>query len=176
MKKLLKIKVVDKSTSLIYDNDIAKTDKENIMINRFETFVTMMNKINRSIQIIKNKEMEDYGLKGSQVMCLYQLKQHEDGVTSKDLASLCGEDKAAISRTLAKLEEAGLVSFIDNLEGKKRYRTLIKLTKEGRTVCEKINEKIGRVVENSGEGFSEEEREVFYRVLSVIAENLERQV
>ncbi|MDO5519424.1 MAG: MarR family transcriptional regulator [bacterium] len=145
------------------------------MIDRFETFVTRMNQINRSIQVIKNNEMEAYGLKGSQVMCLYQLKQHEQGVTSKELAILCGEDKAAISRTLAKLESKGLVSFVD-MEGKKRYRTIIILTEEGITICDKINQKISQVVESSGEGFSEEEREVFYRVLGVIADNLERQV
>lgn len=147
-------------------------NKENTMINRFETFITMMNQINRSIQIIKNREMESYGLKGAQVMCLYHLKQHEAGITSKELTSLCGEDKAAISRSLAKLESKGLISFID-IEGKKRYRTMIMLSDEGRMICDKINQKIAEMVQINGEGFSEEEREVFYRVLSIIAENLQ---
>lgn len=143
------------------------------MINRFETFVTMMSQINRSIQIIKNHEMERYGLKGAQVMCLYYLKQHEEGITSKELALLCGEDKAAISRTLAKLEDNGLVSFVDE-EGKKRYRTIVILTEEGRKICERINEKIEELVGKNAEGYSDEERETFYRVLSGLAKNLQQ--
>ncbi len=143
------------------------------MNNRFETFVIMISQINRSIQIIKNHEMEKYGLKGTHVMCLYQLKQHEEGITSKDLALLCGEDKAAISRTLSKLEGKGLVTFVD-VEGKKRYRTIIMLTEEGRMICNKLNQIIAEMVQLNGEGYTEKEREVFYRVLSEIANNLQK--
>lgn len=143
------------------------------MINRFETFITLMNQINRSIQIIKNNEMESYGLKGSQVMCLFHLRQQEKGITSKELTELCGEDKAAISRSLAKLENKGLVKFID-MEGKKRYRTVILLTEEGNKICDRINQKIEQMVQLSGEGYNDEEREIFYRVLSEIAGNLQK--
>ena len=141
------------------------------MKNRFETFVIMINQINRSIQVIKNHEMEKYGLKGTHVMCLYQLKQHEDGITSKELAELCGEDKAAISRTLAKLEAKGLVAFVEEV-GKKRYRTSIVLTEEGNKICEKVNQTIEDMVHINGLGYSDEEREIFYRVLAEIATNL----
>lgn len=143
------------------------------MNNRFETFVIMINQINRCIQIIKNREMEKYGLKGSHVMCLYQLKQNENGITSKELSLLCGEDKAAISRTLSALEEKGLITFVDT-EGKKRYRTMIILTEEGRRICNEVNQIIAQMVEENGEGYTEQEREVFYRVLSGVAENLQR--
>ncbi|MBP3888901.1 MAG: MarR family transcriptional regulator [Cellulosilyticum sp.] len=142
------------------------------MFNRFETFMTIMNQVNRGIQTIKNREMEAYGLKGTHVMCLYQLKQHPEGLTAKELATLCDEDKAAISRALAVIESKGLISFTDS-EGKKRYRTVITLTDEGSKVCQQISQKIDELWKVYSEGISEEEREVFYRVFSTIADNLQ---
>lgn len=141
------------------------------MVNRFETFITMMNQINRSIQIIKNREMAKYGLKGTYVMCLYQLKKHTQGLTATELATLCDEDKAAISRSLSMLESKGLIAFTD-VEGKKRYRTIITLTLEGREVCDKINEKIEELLQSNDAKISDKEREIFYQVLSAIADNL----
>ncbi len=142
------------------------------MFSRFETFITTMNQVNRGIQVIKNREMEAYGLKGTHVMCLYQLKQHPEGLTAKELATLCDEDKAAISRALAIIESKGLISFIDS-EGKKRYRTMITLTDEGSKVCTQISQKIGELWKVYSEGISDEEREVFYRVFAIIADNLQ---
>ncbi len=142
------------------------------MFNRFETFITTMNQINRSIQIIKNREMEKYGLKGTHVMCLYQLKQHDEGLTATELATLCDEDKAAISRSLAKIESKGLISFTD-VEGKKRYRTIITLTEQGRNVCDKISKKIDELLQINSNGISDKDREVFYRVFATVADNLQ---
>lgn len=141
------------------------------MINRFETFTITINQINRSIQIIKNREMAEYGLKGTHVMCLYQLKQYEKGLTAAELASLCGEDKAAISRSLAMIESKGLITFTD-VDGKKRYRTVITLTEQGRKVCDHISQKIDELMRMYSKGISDEEREVFYHTFSVIADNL----
>lgn len=143
------------------------------MFNRFEAFIITMNRINRSIQLIKNREMEKYGLKGTHVMCLYQLKQYPQGLTATELANLCGEDKAAVSRSLAKLESKGMISFTDDEEGKKRYRTVITLTEQGSKVCDQISQKISEVLQVNSENISDEEREVFYRVFSDIASNLQ---
>lgn len=141
------------------------------MSNRFEDFINTINKINRSIQVIKNNEMREYDLKGTHVMCLYHLSKCEEGLTSAELAKLCVEDKAAISRSLSLMESKGLVHFTD-IEGKKRYRTIINLTDEGKYICNKIIEKIREVIEISSEKYTEEERKIFYKVLSSIAENL----
>lgn len=141
------------------------------MVNRFETFIMTMNQINRSIQTIKNREMSEYGLKGTHVMCLYQLKQHTEGLTATELASLCEEDKAAISRSLSQIESKGLITFTD-VDGRKRYRTVITLTEQGREVCDQISQKIDELLQTNSKGVSDEEREVFYRVFSIIADNL----
>ena len=75
------------------------------MTDRFETFVLTINRIYRCIQRIKDREMEALGLKGSHVMCLFQLRQHPEGLTAAELAERSLEDKAAVSRALARLEE-----------------------------------------------------------------------
>lgn len=141
------------------------------MFNRFETFITTMNQINRSIQIIKNREMSEYGLRGTHVMCLYQLRQHEEGLTAAELANLCDEDKAAISRSLSKIESKGLITFTD-VEGKKRYRTMITLTDQGKKICDQISQKINKLLQINSKEITDEEREIFYHVFSKIANNL----
>lgn len=143
------------------------------MFDRFETFITNMNQINRSIQMIKNREMEKYGLKGTHVMCLYQLKQHPEGLTATELATLCGEDKAAISRGLSKLECEEMISFTD-IAGKKRYRTTITLTEQGIQVCDQMSQKIEELLDIENYEISEEERENFYRVFTSIADRLQK--
>ena len=83
------------------------------------------------------------------------------------------EDKAAVSRTVSKLEASGLVYFEDNGE-KRRYRSKIRLTEKGEETAEKMVELIESAVKNGGEGLTEEEREIFYRSLGIIADNLQK--
>lgn len=141
------------------------------MIQRFETFVTVITQIYRSIQKLKSQEMAEFGLKGAHVMCLVQLYQHTEGLTSAQLVQSCEEDKAAVSRALAELRERGLVVSEDT---PKRYRTKMQLTEEGRRITQQMDSKILEVVGAGGAGYTPEEREVFYRVLLQIAENLQR--
>ena len=141
------------------------------MKQRFETFVTAITQINRSIQRLKTMEMADFGLKGTHVMCLYQLQQHEEGLTSVQLTQFCDEDKAAISRTIAELREKGLVNVPES--GGRRYRVQITLTDAGRAVARKMDPKIIDAVLTAAQGYTEQERKTFYRVLLKIAENLQ---
>ena len=78
------------------------------MFDRFETFATTIATINRYVQKIKSMEMKTLGLKGTHVMCLYSLGKHPEGLTATQLCRLCGEDKAAISRTITELTEKDL--------------------------------------------------------------------
>lgn len=142
------------------------------MISRFETFVTTITSIYRSIQRIKNQKMASLGLKGNHVMCLYQLYKHSEGLTSTQLSRICEEDKAAISRTLTELKKRGFV-YVEDTSKHRQYRTPIKLTKDGLEITKKIDEKISESIQSAAQGYSEEEREIFYRVLLRIAENLQ---
>lgn len=138
------------------------------MTERFETFVGAVTDIYRSIQKLKNSEMTDFGLKGAHVMILYQLRKHPEGLTSSQLAELTEEDKGAVSRSTAELRNKGLVAIPEG-----RYRAIITLTDDGQVITRKMDQKIVHAVKNAAEGYSEEERETFYRVLLKISENLE---
>ncbi len=141
------------------------------MKHRFEIFVTAIAQINRSIQKLKSQEMADFGLKGTHVMCLFQLQQHEEGLTSVQLARLCDEDKAAISRSISELRTQGLVQLPETTG--RHYRMHITLTDAGRAVTQQMNDKIIEVVMAGAQGYSEQDRETFYRVLLQIADNLQ---
>ena len=141
------------------------------MKQRFETFVTAIAQINRSLQKLKASNMADFGLKGTHVMCLYQLQQHEEGLTSAQLVQLCDEDKAAISRCISELLEQGLVQNPEHSE--KRYRKPITLTDAGRKITDAMDQKIIDAVITAAQGYTQEERATFYHVLLQVADNLQ---
>ena len=143
------------------------------MFDRFETFVTAVNQINRCIQKIKTNEMKDFGLKGTHVMCLFQLRRHPEGLTSSELAHYCDEDKAAISRVISELEKKNLIRN-RKVEETRKYKIPVVLTKEGHRVTDKMKDKITSAVSNASDGYTDEERDVFYDVLLKVAENLKQ--
>lgn len=142
------------------------------MLDRFELFITSISQIYKCVQKIKSREMTELGLKGPQVMYLLKLRRVGE-LTSSELASLCMEDKAAVSRTMARLENEGLVIF-DESGNKRRYRSKIRLTPKGEELADKMTMLIESAVEKGGEGLSDPDRDAFYRSLSVIAENLRK--
>lgn len=139
---------------------------------RFETFASAINQINRSLQRLKRLEMRELGLQAGHTMCLFCLWKHPQGLTGSQLAALCEEDKAAVSRALAELEEMGLVACPAS-EGKKRYRAKLQLTEQGRVQAEVINQKVEDLLGRVGGFLTEEERRAFYRALTAIAEGLQ---
>lgn len=141
------------------------------MIQRFQSFVTGITVCYKYIQKIKSTEMTEFGLKGAHVMCLFFLHHNPDGLTPVQLTELCAEDKAAISRNIAFLQQKGYIA-----EGEKRYRAKVRLTDAGRVIAEKIDELIEQWVTFGGDGLSEEDRATFYAVLGAIAGNLQERL
>lgn len=142
------------------------------MIDRFEKLTTGVSRIYKKIQKIKKHEMNTLGLKGTHVMCIYYLASNPTDLTATDLCGKCNEDKAAVSRMLTELESNGFISYENTAAGKK-YRTPVTLTSKGQNYAAQISEIILQVTEMSGKGITAEEREIFYRVLSVIADNID---
>ena len=109
-----------------------------------------------------------FGLKGIHVSCLFYLYNNPEGLTAAQLSGLCCEDKAAVSRIVSQLRQRG---FIEP-GGKKSYRELLKLTAAGREIARQMEPVMTQWVCAGGEGLTEQEREHFYRSLTVIAANL----
>ncbi len=139
------------------------------MIERFETFNSLLNKINRNVRRIKNREMAEYNLKSPHVSCIYHIYR-EENMTAKRLCECCEEDKATVSRALRYLEANGYLFRKAKLT--KRYNATLVLTEKGLEVGKKIADKVDGFLDRIGDALTEEERVVFYRSLFIISDRL----
>ena len=139
---------------------------------KFESFVNTVTRAYKTLSRLKNQVTESMGLRGNHVMCMHYLGKNPEGLTATELCKLCNEDKAAVSRTVLDLTQKGLVIPTD-IESKRKYRTVIKLSPLG----EEYNSRIGNIIVESVEittgDFTEEERECFYKVFESIIVSLE---
>ena len=142
------------------------------MESRYELLSGSISCMYHDIQRIERMEMAKYGLKGPHAQCLLAMKKYAEGVTAARLCEVCDKDKAAISRILSELAEAGMILREDR--NGSRYRALLRLTEQGKAAANAVMEEARLAVEVAGKGFGEEEREVFYRVLSIISGNLHK--
>ena len=126
------------------------------MENRYELISGSISCIYHDIQKIERVEMAKYGLKGPHAQCLLAMSKHPQGITAARLCGACEKDTAAVSRTLAELEEAGMV-IRENRNGS-RYRSNLLLTEQGKAAAGNVVEKARLAVELAGTGFGEEER------------------
>jgi DNA-binding MarR family transcriptional regulator len=143
-----------------------------MMISRFKEFTKGISTAYKHLIKIKSYGIKEFGIKGSHVMCLFYIGEADNGLTATKLCKLCGEDKAAISKSLSALLELGYVE-LENDENKK-YRSKYFLTKSGKKVKDALDVKIADVVSDGGIGLTEEEREAFYSALQKIVDNLEK--
>ena len=141
------------------------------MLRRFELFCNSTFSIYRSILKIERIEMEKFGLKGPHAQCLLAMFRYPEGITAAQLCALCDKDKAAISRTVAELEHAEMLTRHCN--GKNRYRAQLMLTEKGFDAANRVAERAKFAVEQAGSGLTDEERTVFYHAMGLIAENLQ---
>jgi len=143
-----------------------------VMIQRFEEFVSLISNIHKDIQKIKQDRMKQFGLSGNHVMCLFYLAKYEEGLTAANLCQLMSVNKAAVSRTLAELIEKEYAIYADQEEGKK-YRAIVKLTEKGLSVTEQIDGIICEVVNEIGKDLEDKERNIMYRSLEIVSKNLD---
>lgn len=141
------------------------------MEERYQLFTTLIAKCSRAIKKIKSNEMSGYNLKGLHVSCLYYLHISKKPLTATELCDICDEDKANISRAIDMLEEGGFVFC--NSKTQKRYNCPISLTEKGNLVAKSVAEKIESIINLASFGLSEQDRKVFYSVLTLISNNLE---
>lgn len=138
------------------------------VIDRFNQLAGVVSRMNKSVQRIKREGVEDLGLKGAHVMCLHKLSSAPGGLTAAELSEACQEDKAAISRSVAELQERGLVEVAPG----KKYRAAIRLTDQGREAAACVNERIVRAVTAISVQMTPEQRRMFYETLEAVANSL----
>lgn len=143
------------------------------MERQFESFVFSVSMIYKDIQKLKSREMAKLGLKGPYALYLYRLQNAPDGLTAVELCRLCGEDKAAVSRALTQLKDAGLVRYREG-EAPRRYRSRAVLTPKGKETADRMDERITAYVAAVQAQMDDERRAAFYAALDEIAANLHR--
>jgi len=141
------------------------------MVDRFERFSLAIAEVSRSWHRLAADEMERHGLKSSHAVYLTALYACPEGLTAAKLSELSGKDKSDVSRMVAILEKKGLL--YKEAAGEKLYRARLKLTDAGRAAAEQVRRAAAVAVEGASRGVSDDEREVFYRVLETIAANLD---
>lgn len=137
----------------------------------FEVFSSMLGSAIKSLERLKSKGMEDFGLSGTHTLCLRQLYDNPAGLTRTELAARLSVDRAQITRVIGELLENDFVTESGNGSG---YRKKCLLTEKGRESTAEINaivERINRFV--SGDIPPERLRE-FYETLEEICENLKK--
>ena len=143
------------------------------MNTRFESFVGTIYALNKEVQRIKTLKMKRFGLRATDTMTMYYLGQHPEGLPESDLARLVRVDRAAITRTVAKLKEKGFVRLVD-AAGNTRYRVPVLLTEQGWDASREMDQIIFDVVEQVSADISEDQREAMYVTLTEIANRLEQ--
>ncbi len=141
------------------------------MLTRFEEFSNAISGIYRCIQKIERMEMAKYGLKGPHAQCLVAMARFPGGVTASQLCELCEKDKAAISRTVAELAQAGLIHRPEGAQ--KRYRVPLRLTEQGLAAARAVMGRAELAVSQATGGYGGEQREIFISTLGMIAGNLQ---
>ena len=139
---------------------------------RFEDFVGIIGALNKEIQRIKTAEARRLGFRGSDVMCLYYLVKHPEGLAASELARLADVSRAAMSRTVAHLAEDGLVEVGDADEDASRYRAPVRLTERGREAARPLDDIIHRVLDEAGGELAARQRLQMYDSLNHILERL----
>ena len=128
---------------------------------RFEDFVGLISGLYKEIQRIKTSEGARLGLERS-----------KDGLTGADLARMAGVTRAAVSRTLAHLEEGGYVEVDDSGDAAVKYRAPVRLTALGGESMSEADRIIREVLDTTGKAMGVEQREQMYASLRTILNTL----
>lgn len=98
--------------------------------------------------------------------------QNNDAMTQKQLSDCCVIDTTTMSRTLDRMQEAGLLERKANPSCRRSF--LITLTEKGKEKAQSVCEIFGEVDETMFSGISKEERMQLYRILQKIDSNLDK--
>ena len=136
---------------------------------RFEAFSTLVARLSKSLQKLKARGMEPYGLSSTHTMCMRRLRgAMPEGLSRTELATLCDMDKAQISRIVGDLCDRGYAAA----DGSSAYRKKFVLTGRGLRTVEEIDVIVQRVTQYVSGDIPPEEIEMLYATLGKICENL----
>lgn len=112
--------------------------------------------------------MKKYGLHGTSARVLIAFRRN-GSMTAAELTKELGRNKAELSRIIADLEKKGL---LEKASKTANYRVRLRLTEIGSNTADRLNHSVERAVFFAGNKLSDEEREILYKALDSIKDNL----
>lgn len=136
---------------------------------RFTEFVSLIHTIHKEMLRIRTLRAQQLGMQGADVMCLYVLEHAEEPLTAARLAQATDVSRAALSRTVARLESLGFLERGATDAQGAGYRTPLLLTKAGHLAAQLCAQSVAEVLESTAQALSDEERLQLYEYLRRIA-------
>ncbi len=137
---------------------------------QFDLFSVHIIKLVKSVQSIKMQKMAEYDLKGTNAVCLCRIFESGGGLTATELSSLCGIDKAQVSRCMAELTEKDF-AFRDDAKGR-RYKQKYRLTEAGKRAAQDVCGCVKRIEDAVNKNLTAEQLDNFYKTLETLCDNL----
>ena len=127
---------------------------------RFTKLALLIDGIHKSIYKMKVEAAPHLGVKAVHVFWIYELMNHEEGLTAAELAAETMIDRSLVSREIAVLKKKGFVRTGDG-SGERNYNARIFLTEEGLALANRILERV----------LTKEELDSFYSTLTKLSDN-----
>ena len=141
-------------------------------MDRFESFIVLIDAIHKSINRIKTDIAPESAIKSVHTMWLYELLRNPEGLTATEIAGKTRIDRSLVSRELSALMREGVVRSASS-GGKRNYNTVITLTEKGRDLAEEIAESALKIQNAVSCDVDKDELLIFYSVLERLYNNIE---
>ena len=138
----------------------------------FEHFSALLGSTMKSLDRLKSKGMDDYGLSGTHTLCMRLLYDRPDGLTRIQLSNALSVDRAQVTRIVLEMISEGLLE--EEQSGRSGYRKKCKLTEKGRDVTASINKKVEKINNFVSGDISKDELDSFYATFEHICKRLKK--
>lgn len=142
-----------------------------MLIDRYALFRIYVENLSKNLQKYENSKMSSLSMRGIHALCLFQLGQSPDGMTSAELSAACEVDKALISRVVADLFELGHIAHKD--PERTKYRSKLVLTESGRACLRQVTLWVCDAIRELKNEITIEELNAFYKVIGILNRFLE---
>lgn len=137
----------------------------------FEAFNSLLGSASKSLDRLKSKGMEKYGLSGTHTMCMRRMYESPEGLTRTELSKHLGVDRAQVTRIIGELLSEGLV---EERGGSSYYRKKCVLTERGKEMTADVNARVNKILKFVSGDIEPERLDMFYETLNEICENLKK--
>ena len=100
--------------------------------------------------------------------------RERDGLSPKEIGTLCGIDKSTMTSLLAKMERQKLVSRTDNREDRRAIH--IWLTPQGRVYADQVARICRRADELAQRNLTESQQKELLRLLQIVSDTFEEKI